>query len=107
MGDMVMLQKIVSLLTDRGVLGLADSGFRKLRGGRIRNFGYIKDMVDGKVGLEIGGPSKSIFGKLVPVYRHAASVDNCNFAADTIWEAAIVAGGTFKYNDRRRAGRQN
>jgi len=101
-----MLQKIVTILNERGPVGLADSGVRKLRGGRMRHFGYVRDMVADKVGLEIGGPSQSIFGELVPVYRYAARVDNCNFRANTIWETAIVEGETFKFSEERRPGRQ-
>ena len=47
-----MLQKIASILHSRGPLGLADSGLRKLRGGRMRRFGYVRKIVDGKAGLD-------------------------------------------------------
>ncbi len=101
-----MLRKIVGILRSDGPVGLADRVCRKLRGGRMRRFGYIRDMVDDKIGLEIGGPSQSIFNELVPVYRHAARVDNCNFATDTIWEAALREGETFVFRPGRRPGRQ-
>lgn len=105
-GSIVTLGKIVSIYRQRGPRGLVDSSFRKMRGGHMRHFGYVKRMVDDKVGFEIGGPSNSIFGELVPVYRHAARIDNCNFAADTIWEVAIREGETFRFSDRRRPGMQ-
>jgi SAM-dependent methyltransferase len=101
-----MLRKAVSILRSDGPLGLADRGFRKLRGGRMWHFGYVRSLVEGKVGLEIGGPSKGIFGELVPTYRYAARVDNCNFATDTIWEASLIEGETFIFNHRRRPGMQ-
>jgi SAM-dependent methyltransferase len=105
-GTVVMLQKILSILASEGPLGLADRGLKKLRGGHMRHFGYIRAMVEDKIGLEIGGPSKHVFGELVPVYHYAARVDNCNFATETIWESSLVEGETFVFNDARRPGRQ-
>jgi SAM-dependent methyltransferase len=61
----------------------------------------------GRTALEIGGPS-AVFGRfgLLPVYQLAASVDNCNFARRTVWEGAVMAGLTFRFNRRRPLGRQ-
>ena len=72
----------------------------------MRQFGKIREMVQGKVGLEIGGPSKYIFGELVPIYDHAAHIDNCNFAMDTIWEASVTEGKTFMFSSEREPGMQ-
>ncbi|MGI8771694.1 MAG: methyltransferase domain-containing protein [Acidobacteriaceae bacterium] len=61
----------------------------------------IAAAVTGKRGLEIGGPS-SVFSPhqpnrlLPPVYALAASVDNCNYAASTVWSKG-AAGTTFEY----------
>jgi SAM-dependent methyltransferase len=99
-------RKIVTILRSDGPCGLADRGLRKLRGGRMRHFGYVRSMVEGKTGLEIGGPSMSIFGELVPIYHHASGVDNCNFAAETMWEKSLVEGETFVFRAGKRPGRQ-
>lgn len=58
-------------------------------------------------GLEIGGPSQ-IFsaGGLLPVYPLAASIDNCNFSRNTVWEGSIAEGRTFAFDPKRKAGRQ-
>jgi SAM-dependent methyltransferase len=62
--------------------------------GRIRNrlglpmsghLDYV-NALEGKRGLEIGGPS-NVFVKQVPVYRRARAVDQLNFSADTVWTA--------------------
>ena len=60
-----------------------------------------------KNGLEIGGPSK-FFAALgpFPVYRLAASVDNCNFSNRTVWEGEVVEGETFAFHRGRKPGRQ-
>ena len=43
-------------------------------------------LLDNKNGLEIGGPSE-VFrrDRLLPVYRHIRSLDNCDFSSSTIW----------------------
>lgn len=61
----------------------------------------IAAAVAGKRGLEIGGPS-TVFSPgqpnplLPPVYSLAASIDNCNYAANTVWSEG-AAGATFEY----------
>ena len=57
---------------------------------RKRCFGYeaMKSYLKGKSGLEFGGPS-SIFttDHLIPIYDIVHSIDNGNFAEETIWES--------------------
>jgi SAM-dependent methyltransferase len=57
---------------------------------RKRCFGYeaMKSYLQGKSGLEFGGPS-SIFSAnhLVPIYDIVRAVDTCNFAQQTIWSS--------------------
>jgi SAM-dependent methyltransferase len=102
----VMLRKAISIFRSQGPTGLARSALRKLRGGRMRRFETVRQLVQGKVGLEIGGPSKYIFGQLVPIYHYASQVDNCNFATKTIWEASVVEGRTFAFSSEREPGMQ-
>ena len=72
----------------------------------MRGFGRVREMVQNKVGLEIGGPSKYIFGELVPIYRYASRIDNCNFSTETIWENSVVEGKNFAFNGEREPGMQ-
>lgn len=58
----------------------------------------------GKIGLEIGGPSR-VFSYIMPVYPVASQVDGVNFSTDTIWEGKILTGLTYKYYAKKR-GRQ-
>ena len=55
-----------------------------------RCFGYatMKARLQGKSGLEFGGPS-SIFlaNHLVPLYNIVSAIDTCNFAPQTIWSS--------------------
>jgi SAM-dependent methyltransferase len=77
---------------------------------RIWNCRRIERALQGKRGLEIGGPS-GVFspatpnGFIPPVYAIAASVDNCNFAASTTWSQG-EAGRTFRYLPDREPGLQ-
>jgi SAM-dependent methyltransferase len=60
--------------------------------GRLRLFDVAVPLVEGKAGLEIGGPS-SVFrerpGRLnreiLPIYDRVASLDNCDFSSSTVW----------------------
>jgi SAM-dependent methyltransferase len=58
-------------------------------------------------GLELGGPSP-LFGPrgYLPVYRHAGSLDNVNYARLTRWEGEITEGNTFSFRDGAAHGIQ-
>ena len=58
----------------------------KLTRKRCSGYSQMKPYIEGKVGLEFGGPS-SIFSAnhLIPVYNVAASIDNCNFSQTNLW----------------------
>lgn len=63
-------------------------------------------LIAGKVGLEIGGPSPAFArGGVFPAYLAAARIDNCNFAAATVW-GENVQGQTFRFHPRRAPGKQ-
>lgn len=78
-----------------------------VRVGRADGAGLCADLVEGKYGLEVGGPSR-MFGRrgLVPIYRHAARMDNCNFSGKTVWEGAIDRAGPFRPEPGVAAGTQ-
>lgn len=83
---------------------------RLIRNKRLRAkcFPLVRQLVSGKSGLEVGGPSgvfKGPFGAL-PVYKLVGHLDNCNFASRTVWEGRIAEGATFVYERHKRAGWQ-
>jgi hypothetical protein len=101
------LANVVRALRDDGPVSVA----RRVRNAALprralRRLGVLA-FVDGGLGLEVGGPSPA-FGRLgvVPVYLAAARIDNCNFAAATLWEGRIAEGRTFHFNARRPPGEQ-
>lgn len=52
--------------------------------------------VRGRQGIEIGGPSP-LFGKVLPLYQAAATVDGVNFSDSTVWEGTIRPGPNYRY----------
>jgi SAM-dependent methyltransferase len=57
--------------------------------GRLGCFETAVDMVKGKNGIEIGGPSQ-VFrrdGQLLPIYDEVGSLDNCDFSQTNVWAA--------------------
>jgi SAM-dependent methyltransferase len=101
------LANVARALRDDGVVSVArrvwSAAFPRQA---LRRLGVLA-FVDGRLGLEIGGPSQA-FGRLgvVPVYLAAERIDNCNFAATTLWEGQIAEGRTFRFNAARPAGEQ-
>jgi SAM-dependent methyltransferase len=60
--------------------------FRVRRGGQLRSFSKYLSYIQGKTGLEIGGPSDAFRkGNVLPIYEEAGTVDNCDFSKSTEW----------------------
>lgn len=77
------------LLNTLAALKRAVNRSRTLMQGRLSCFRIACSMVEGKKGLEIGGPSavfRKSYGPL-PIYRHVAALDNCVFSRETVWES--------------------
>lgn len=75
---------------------------------RINCLPMVRKRIRGKSGIEVGGPS-SVFRRwrgILPLYPVAGSLDNCNFAGDTLWEGRIVEGATYRYERLKAPGRQ-
>lgn len=58
-----------------------------MRQGQLKSFGAYLPYVQGKRGLEIGGPS-DIFRQrgVLPIYDAIGSLDNCDFSSSTVWQ---------------------
>jgi SAM-dependent methyltransferase len=68
---------------------------------KISNYEIYFENLNGKNGLEIGGPS-TIFEKNgpIPIYHILGNLDGCNFGENTVWEGKIKSGNTYKYGKR-------
>ena len=70
-------------------------------------FKLCSDLIAGKSGLEIGGPSYLFAPKgLLPFYPIVKALDNCNFSNSTMWEGRIEEGLTFSFDDKHPHGYQ-
>jgi SAM-dependent methyltransferase len=89
------------------VEGVLSAFLHRVTGKRAKAFAKCEQLISGGVGLEVGGPSE-IFGRagILPIYPGIERLDNCNFAAETIWEGAIQEGTTFRYDADRAPGTQ-
>lgn len=81
--------------------------------GRLRCYRAALSLVEGKSGLEIGGPTdvfqgwhtpSRIYGwrTPLPIYDRVASLDNCNFSNNTIWAKHEE---TYCFSPRRPPGK--
>ena len=63
-----------------------------------------RQLLAGRSGLEIGGPSK-LFRRDLPIYRVIAALDGLNFSTHTVWEGALSEDRPFVWHPQRQ-GRQ-
>lgn len=92
----------------RKILGpRVSSQIRRYRQGTVAGLKEYRSLLEGKRGLEIGGPS-GILGDdgPLPVYGVLESLDNCLYSAQTIWTGEVQRGGTFKYHPQKAPGTQ-
>jgi SAM-dependent methyltransferase len=84
----------------------ANLAYRHFRPLRAKLMATVAPLAANRRALEVGGPSQ-IFGRggVLPVYPLVASLDNSNFANQTIWEGTIEEGQTFRFDPAKPAGR--
>lgn len=102
-----MIRKGSVILKAQGVSGLLDIIFRHFIPRHLACYEHCCPFFQGKIGLEIGGPSgKFKWNGLLPIYTVADRIDNCNFSNKTTWEGRVTEGVTFHFNKRRMPGNQ-
>lgn len=62
----------------------------------LPNYAAYQDLLRGKLGLEIGGPTK-LFRRDLPIYKVINSLDGVNFSTTTVWEGQLKEGKTYRY----------
>src|SRR5688500_15492458 len=94
-------------LATLGVRGMAQLALQHRRRSHLRSYELCQSLVEGARELEIGGPS-AIFSREgpLPLYPLLASLDNCDFAGDTIWHGEAAEGASFRYDPERRPGQK-
>jgi SAM-dependent methyltransferase len=102
-----MLRKIYNTVRSQGVGGAFHAARRVVVPTRAECLTLCWQLVRGRAGLEVGGPS-GVFAQrgVLPLYDDVGSLDNCNFASRTAWEGVIEEGPTFRFSTSRPAGMQ-
>jgi SAM-dependent methyltransferase len=82
----------------------AKNTVRALLNGRVHCLDAVLPFVDGKRGLEIGGPSLVFEGGLnpLPIYPRVGSLDNCDISRNTTWATHAEA---YTFSPRKAPGR--
>jgi SAM-dependent methyltransferase len=102
-----VIKRIRTKLASEGIVGIADAIRRRMWPVRRPSYALAVPLLQGKVGLEIGGPSDLFKRKgPMPAYADARKVDNCNFSRETVWEGSIHDGKTFYFDKRHAPGTQ-
>ena len=103
----MLIKRFVNVFRAGGASAVLSAIVRRARMPHARSFSLARQLIRGKTGLEIGGPSP-IFsrGGLLPIYPHATRIDNCNFARRTIWEGEIEVSDEPTFRAGRTPGRQ-
>jgi SAM-dependent methyltransferase len=74
---------------------------------KAKSYKLCKDLIENKVGLEIGGPSNWFMPKdIIPLYQYVNSLDNCNFSPETIWDGKRENGLTYQFYSGKPKGYQ-
>jgi SAM-dependent methyltransferase len=95
------MMSVINFLVKKSPSSLKKIGYMALfRRRKIKDPGPFVDVVRGRHGLEIGGPS-IFFDLSLPLYRHAASIDGANFSQETLWEKQIDTTEPYKYFNKR------
>lgn len=86
-----MIARFAKVVRQFGVVGTLHAVARRLSPSAVPGFDSIATLFDGKLALEIGGPS-SVFGRrgLLPVYARIEQIDDCNFAERVLWTGRVA-----------------
>jgi SAM-dependent methyltransferase len=90
-----------------GLQGMARLAWQNRTGSRLHAYEVCRPLLEGRRGLEIGGPS-AIFSRTgpLPLYPLFDRLDNCDFASDTVWHGEAADGAEFTYDEGRPPGRR-
>lgn len=92
------LKVALEIFEKHGAVFLFKRVISKITGERIPNFSQIKTLFDGKLGLEVGGPSGVFQDEgFIPIYKLVEEIDGCNFSTTTLWEGDIESGKNYNY----------
>src|SRR3954464_2013884 len=92
------IRRLSATLQSQGLIGTVATIAKR----PVRSTAVFREQVLGGKGLEIGG-ARPFFRTFLPIYECIASLDNCVFASDTVWEGRVTE--TFVYYPAKPPGR--
>jgi len=94
------LRTAINFINERPLNVIFWKVYCRFTNAKMNDFDSWGKLLQGKTGLEIGGPS-AMFNTngYLPLYSYVAGVDGVNFSNNTIWEGSIKEGKTFTYNN--------
>jgi SAM-dependent methyltransferase len=107
MGNISIVTKLRKVVRTRGVFGSVTAAIPIIFPPKATTFPVCKELVEGRSGLEVGGPSGGFRPNgVLPLYPVIAKLDNCNFAFKTVWEPALSEGINFEFDPNKPKGNQ-
>lgn len=91
------IRRLSATLQSQGLIGTVATIAKR----PVRSIAVFREQVLNRKGLEIGGPSP-FFRTFLPIYECIASLDNCVFASDTVWEGRVTEA--FVYHPTKPPG---
>jgi SAM-dependent methyltransferase len=105
MGKLARLVTYLKLLSASEAVSFAVSKIVAVKVPRYREYA---ELLRGKAGIEIGGPSECFRRDgVLPIYPVIASLDGVNFSTSTIWEGRLSEGANFLYDPAKPPGHQH
>jgi SAM-dependent methyltransferase len=103
----MILGRVARKIRQEGLNGVINTLVHRVLPQQFADFQRFRSHFEGKIGLEIGGPS-GVFGRkgILPIYSIVERLDNCTFSQSTLWEKEISEGYTFVYDKNAAPGRQ-
>ncbi len=102
-----MIKKLVRKYKAVGVVGILNAVYRQINPIKVKSYLLIKEIISKGKGLEVGGVSYVFSSKgAIPIYPYIKSLDNCNFADNTIWKEEINHNTKYNYDTAHEAGKQ-
>lgn len=102
-----MIKKLMKEYKLKGTIGVLIAVYKKIYPVKSKSYSLIKKIIMKGKGMEVGGTSAVFSSKgIIPIYPYIKSLDNCNFAYNTIWEGEINKDAKYHYDTSHEAGKQ-
>jgi SAM-dependent methyltransferase len=93
------MSRVIRLLVyakDQGVARTLKLVLDKIYSPKLTNHKRYLTLLNGLVGMEIGGPS-AFFRERLPLYKVVKSLDCVNFGSKTLWQGNLEEGNNYHY----------